>query len=371
MKRIGIVDLYCGASGKKGFYNNQEVGMAKGYTEYGFECYIFYADGICSNEKIEKVTDKVIIVHCPGKKIGVHGRFDWKLLTKYKLDYVQCNTDNQLFAPEVIRFCEKNNIPVYHYIGTTKSDSDSFFKRWIMNILYRRNINILKIHKCFAKTVAVADELKQLGIDSEVVPVGLDLDYIPAIKENKEQARALLKLPHDKKIILFVGRIDVYKCPLEFLKIIKSLNDDYYAVMIGSGKLNDKLQKSIDDNNVGLKLSWIKSVPNKDIHLYYRASDYFINLNDHEIFGMSILEAMYQGITVIAVEAPGPNTIIEHGKNGYLVEDLDEIKLLLNRCVTCEAKATQSRVVEEFCWTKTVRKIVLWINCIERVIDEV
>ena len=132
--------------------------------------------------------------------------------------------------------------------------------------------------------------------------------------------------------------------------------------MIGSGKLNDKLQQSIDNDNLSSKLCWIKSVPNQDIHLYYRASDYFINLNDHEIFGMSILEAMYQGTTVIAVAAPGPSTIIEHGKSGYLVEDLDEIKLLLNRCVTCEAKATQSRVLEYFCWATTVKKIINWIQ---------
>jgi len=362
MLRIGIVALYSGSSGRKSYYNQQEVGMAKGFATYGYECFVFYPDGINPCEELEIINKEVTVVHCSGKKIGVHGKFDWNILTKYRLDYVQCNTDTQFFASECIIFCEKNDIPVYHYIGTTKSDSDSCFKRWIMQLLYKHNIGCLKKHKCFSKTRAVADELKQLGVDSEVVPVGLDLDCIPDIKVNKEQAREFLKLPQDKKIIMFVGRIDAYKRPLDFLEIIKSLNDNYYAVMIGSGKLNDKLQQSIDNDNLSSKLCWIKSVPNQDIHMYYKASDYFINLNDHEIFGMSILEAMYQGITVIAVEAPGPNTIIEHGKNGYLVEDLDEIKLLLNRCVTCEAKATQSRVLEDFCWATTVKKIINWIQ---------
>ena len=362
MLRIGIVDLYSGASGKKGYYNRQEVGMAKGFAELGFKCFVFYSDESNKNEHVEQINEKVAVVYCPGKKLGVHGRFDWDILKKYRLDYVQSNTDTLLFAPNCIEFCDKNGISVYHYIGTTKSDSNSCFKRWVMNILFRRNIRVLKRHKCFAKTSAVADELKQLGVDSEVVPVGLDLDCIPDIKVNKEQAREVLKLPQDKKILLFVGRIDVYKRPLDFIRMLKDLNDDYYAVMIGSGKLNDDLQQSIDDYNLSSKLCWIKSVPNQDIDMYYKASDYFINLNDHEIFGMSILEAMYQGTTVIAVAAPGPNTIIENGKNGYLVEDLDEIKLLLNRCVTCEAKATQSRVLEDFCWATTVKKIINWIQ---------
>lgn len=362
MKQLGIVDLYCGASRKKGFYNNQEVGMAKALADYGYKCYIFYPDGLDNNEQLEQVNDKVVIVHCPGKKVGVHGRFAWDILKKYNLDIIQVNTDNQLFAPDCIKFCEKNGIPVYHYTGTTKSDSGNCVKRWIMDIPYKRNISCLKAHKCFAKTRAVADELKQLGVDSEVVPIGLDLDCIPDIKVNKEQAREVLKLPQDKKILLFVGRIDVYKRPLDFIRMLKDLNDDYYAVMIGSGKLNDKLQRSIDNDNLSSKLCWIKSVPNQDIHMYYKASDYFINLNDHEIFGMSILEAMYQGITVIAMHAPGPDTIIENGKSGYLVKNLGEISLLLTKGVTCNEWCIKQQVVEEFCWKIIVKKIIKWMK---------
>ena len=358
MLRIGIVALYSGSSGRKSYYNQQEVGMAKGFATYGYECFVFYPDGINPCEELEIINKKVTVVHCPGKKIGVHGKFDWNILTKYRLDYVQSNTDTQYFASDCIRFCEKNDIPVYHYIGTTKSDSDSCFKRWIMHLLYKRNIVCLKKHKCFSKTRAVADELKRLGVDSEVVPVGLDLDCIPEMKEDKEQAREFLKLPKDKKILLFVGRIDEYKRPLDFLKIIKRLNDNYYAVMIGSGKLNDKLQQSIDNDNLSSKLRWIKSVPNQDIHMYYKASDYFINLNDHEIFGMSILEAMYQGITVIAMHAPGPDTIIENGKSGYLVKNDLEIKELLNRGVVCDTNLVRNHIFNNFCWKKSVDKII-------------
>lgn len=362
MLRIGIVALYSGSSGRKSYYNQQEIGMAKGFATYGYECFVFYPDGINPCEELEIINKKVTVVHCPGKKIGVHGKFDWNILTKYRLDYVQSNTDTQYFAFDCIRFCEKNDIPVYHYIGTTKSDSDSCFKRWIMHLLYKRNIVCLKKHKCFSKTRAVADELKRLGVDSEVVPVGLDLDCIPDIKVNKEQAREVLKLPQDKKILLFVGRIDVYKRPLDFIRMLKDLNDDYYAVMIGSGKLNDKLQRSIDNDNLSSKLCWIKSVPNQDIHMYYKASDYFINLNDHEIFGMSILEAMYQGITVIAMHAPGPDTIIENGKSGYLVKNLGEISLLLTKGVTCNEWCIKQQVVEEFCWKIIVKKIIKWMK---------
>ena len=40
--RIGIVELYYGESGKKGFYNNQELGVAKAFKAKGYEIIVFY-----------------------------------------------------------------------------------------------------------------------------------------------------------------------------------------------------------------------------------------------------------------------------------------------------------------------------------------
>ena len=36
MKKFGIVELYCGNSGKRGFYNNQEIGLSKAMKKKGY-----------------------------------------------------------------------------------------------------------------------------------------------------------------------------------------------------------------------------------------------------------------------------------------------------------------------------------------------
>lgn len=366
MRRVGIVTLYCGQSGKKGFYNCQEIGMAKGYASLGYNCYIFVPDGIDNIEE-EKVTQYVTIIHCPGKKIGVHGRFDWNILKKYRIEYVQCNFDNQIFAPYLIKFCDKNNIPVFLYIGIIKSDTTNFIKKIIMGQLFKRNIYCMRNHKCFVKTKYVADELRKIGVDSEIVPVGLDIDCIPTIEEDKVQLRKKLNLPHWKKIILFVGRIDSYKRPMDFIELVRQVDDNYYAVMIGNGRLNDSLSCLIKKYGLVNKIRWIKSVPNIEIHTYYKACDYFINLNDHEIFGMSILEAMYQGILVIAMSAPGPDMIIEDKKNGYIVKKNAEIKKLLDRNVTCDKNEIHNRVAKNFCWRENLEKVIHWLENVDEV----
>ena len=366
MKKIGIVELYSGKSGKKGFYNCQEVGMAKAYAEYGYELYIFFPDGKDGIVE-EKVKKGVIIVHCPGIKIGVHGRFDWNILKKYHIECVQCNIDNQIFAPGMIKFCKQNNILVFLYIGTLGSDKTNLLKKIIMRQFFERNIRCMRDDKCFAKTKYVADKLKNNGIDSEIVPVGLDTDYIPNIKKNKTQIRSSLNLPDNKKIILFVGRIDTYKRPLDFIELVRLLNEDFYAVVIGSGNLNADLEKLIKEYELVNRVNWLKEIPNKEIHAYYKACDYFINLNDHEIFGMSILEAMYQGIVVIAMSAPGPEMIIEDRKNGYIVKKISEIKELLNENVACDKKEIQNRVSKNFCWRENVKKVIQWLENVDKV----
>ena len=42
MIRFGIAELYCGASGKTGYYNSQEIGLARAMKKLGYRCYIFY-----------------------------------------------------------------------------------------------------------------------------------------------------------------------------------------------------------------------------------------------------------------------------------------------------------------------------------------
>lgn len=118
MKILGIVELYCGKSGKAGFYNNQEIGLARAMRARGYRCVIFYPSRDCQTVKEEITHDGITIVYCPAKTLGVHSRYDWNILLKYHVDVIQIGSDNQLFMPNLARFCQKHGIRFYHYIGT-------------------------------------------------------------------------------------------------------------------------------------------------------------------------------------------------------------------------------------------------------------
>lgn len=322
---LGIVRLYTGASGKLGYYNIQEVGLAKALEKLGVSTYIFFlVDKKQQNKIVEKViSNNIKVIYIPAFKMKNHGIISPKFLLDYDLDVVHLLSDNQLMTSKFINFLRENNIASYSYIGTLSSDSDNLFKKKIMGVLNKRNIKAYKNSKVVAKTTSVKNNLLKNGVkDVEVIPVGLDLSIISNDDKDIYELRDELGLPNDKKILIFVGRLEEYKRPnraIEILYEILQKDKDYYLVMIGKGSLKEMLFKQVKELNISNNIKFIEEITNKDIHKYYKVSDIFLNLNENEIFGMSLLEAMYQECKVIALRAPGPDYIIEDGISGVLV----------------------------------------------------
>ena len=361
--RIGIVELYYGESGKKGFYNNQELGVAKAFKAKGYEIIVFYPQNDIDNIIEEFVEDRIKIVYVPATTIGNHSKYDWNILKNYNVDIVQIGSDNQMYAPSLIRFCDKNDIPLYNYIGTTKSDTNCIIKSCIMRFLFLRNVVYYRKHKCFAKTTFVKKELEKYGIKNvEVANVGLDTTIIPNVMDDRHSIRSKLSIPNNTKVLLYVGRMEEYKRPLEAIQLLTKLPDRFLLIMVGTGTLDLQVDKIINNSNLGKRVRRIKKMSNNEIHQYYKAADYFLNFNRKEIFGMSILEAMYQGCSVIAFHAPGPDEIISRNTDGFLVSTIDEMRDIITENKKIGKERARERVLEFFMWEKTVEKFDSWIK---------
>lgn len=271
--RFAITALYCGASGQKGFYNSQELGLARAMKPLGYEPVIFYPvrDLACPEE--EMTSDGILVVRVPAKSVGVHGRYDWNILLKYSVEALQIGSDNQLFAPALIRFCEQNGIRVYNYLGTVGSDSKNPLKSQLMGLLYRRNLRFYRKTKCFAKNPKVARQLAELGVpDVEVAPVGLDLSVIPEVTASKKALREKLGLPADKLLLLFVGRLDEYKRPLEAVRLL-AMVPGAVLVMIGTGAMDEAVASEAGKLGVRDAMVRIARLPNDQVQQYYAACE--------------------------------------------------------------------------------------------------
>lgn len=354
-----ILELYCGDSGKIGYYNSQELGLARALKKKEIHVTIVYPDKELEAEREEYAEEGISILRVPCKALGVHAFYGLSFLLEKKIDVVHLDSDNQMYAPEVIRYCRKHHIFCYSYIGTVYSDTDHTLKKRLMSLISQRNIKEFQNMLTFAKTRAVQRELQEKGVSGvEIVPVGLDTSVIEKNKKSKKELRRILELPEEKKLLLFVGRLEKYKRPFAALELLERLGQDYGLVMIGDGSLREQLQRAAEEKQLTERIFYYSRIPNVQMYQYYAACDYFVNFNTHEIFGMSILEAMYQGCVVIARRAPGPEQIIEDGISGFLCASDDEMdkRLVDGRRVRMGERAIE-RVKEYFTWDISAEQI--------------
>ena len=362
--RVGILVTSVGNYGKKGFYNSQEIGLAKELDKLFDEVIVYKAVSLHerkSNSMIEECKHASLL-QIPVKSKGINGMCDCNVMDN-TLDALIFFSDTQLAVPDVYKWCRKNNIRMYPYIGVIESHSTNAVKKLVINSMFKRNIAVYKKCTCFVKTPTVADKLGKLGIKNTVLtPVGLDVSLLHADYENTavQELKSKYGYQPDDKVLLFIGRLIDEKQPIRMIDIlteIRNKDKSFKLLMIGSGELKSAVENRINRLNLSDYVQMIERIPNSDIWELYRMADAFVNLNQQEIFGMAILEAMYYGCKVIAWKAPGPNLIIENDVSGFLVQSNEEVIEVVRKTENI-SEAAHKRIVDNFTWESSAKRIL-------------
>lgn len=366
--KVGIMVLSVGSFGKKGFYNLQEIGLAKAIDVLCDETKIYKLVPMSEEGKEEHIEGtRHASLHClPSKCVGTNGIPDMQLLDR-DLDALICFSDTQLMLPKVFRWAKKYRIPLFPYVGVVESHSTNSLKKAVIDILFRRNLAVYRKCHCIVKTPLVREKLTRAGVQMvTVVPVGLDLDLLHANYEYASVSELKKKYGYQEtdRVLLFIGRLIDEKQPVRMIDIlaeIRQKNASYKLLMVGTGELKDVVETRIRKLGVQDAVQLVERIPNSDIWELYRLADSFVNLNQQEIFGMAILEAMYYGCKVVAWNAPGPNLIIENRKSGWLTESNDEvIERILD--ATDVGEEAHRRILREFTWESSAKKIITVIG---------
>lgn len=124
--------------------------------------------------------------------------------------------------------------------------------------------------------------------------------------------------------VIFVGRLNKKVKGLDFLvDIIKLVNDKdskIRFVIIGEGKDKQYVIRAIKKKKLEKIVDIIGYTDN--VEMYYKEASILISTSRWEGFGMTIIEAMANGLPVIAFENTGPNEIIK-SQTGILIPQYD------------------------------------------------
>ena len=125
---------------------------------------------------------------------------------------------------------------------------------------------------------------------------------------------------------------------------------------MGTGELKNTVKDRIKELDLSEYVQMIDRISNSDIWELYRMADDFINLNQQEVFGIAIPEAMYYGYKVVVWRAPGPNLIIENGVSGWLGESNEEILEAVQYTGDILEEA-HKRIAVNITWESSAKKI--------------
>jgi len=188
---------------------------------------------------------------------------------------------------------------------------------------HNKNITIVTPSKWLADTAKSSSLFN--GLRVEVIPNGLDTNIYNPI--DKQQARSILNLPLDKKLVLFGAMsstsderkgFQYLKPALENFSRLDESNDAELIVFGASTPKNPP--------NLGLKTTYVGRVYDDiTLALYYSAADVMCVPSIQEAFGQTASEAMACGTPVVAFGATGLLDIVDHKVNGYLVKPFDPI----------------------------------------------
>lgn len=382
--KIGILQTAYKKSDDYGaFYNVQELGLARALAENGHGVILYKAvDG--ESKVLMECQDRLTIKLLGVKYLGINGLVNVNDLDK-SIDVLVYFCDTQLKVPSVYNWCRKNNVKFIPYIGVVESHSENPVKRMLMDRLTARNIAVFKKCRVLVKTPVMYKKLEEIGCkDVNLFHVGLDETVMHRKSDSDvEGARDEDTSKEESAVrLLFIGRMEEEKQPLGMVRLyekVLEVNQMTELVMIGTGHMYGDVEASLNDviTRYGLadnQARLFRKVPYSEMYKYYEWASLYVNLNQVEILGMSILEAMYYKCPILAITAPGPEFILRihmtDGEDDYCgmvapdMESLGEVlKMVVNGQIDSTeidrlTKTAENRVKMDFVWGSLADKLI-------------
>jgi alpha-1,6-mannosyltransferase len=145
-----------------------------------------------------------------------------------------------------------------------------------------------------------AAKLRSLGIDCDVVPLGVELGEFGPIRRDA-RLRARLGLSDQQPLLVYVGRLDGEKKPDVVVEAFRRLPRSLGAklALIGEGPLKSDIAALNDDRIV--MPGYVED--RAELARWLASADIYVSGMADETFGVSIIEAQASGLPVVGVAA--------------------------------------------------------------------
>jgi D-inositol-3-phosphate glycosyltransferase len=210
-----------------------------------------------------------------------------------------------------------------------------------------------------------------------IIPPGVDASHFYPIPS--DEAKMVVGLKPDVRMILFVGRIEPLKGVDTLIRAMSclKLNDPdvpvHLAIIGGEPDASPRqmsaemarLQKLCDELSLDQTVVFMGKRDQDKLPYYYSAAEVLVMPSHYESFGMVALEAMACGTPVIASEVGGLGFLVQNGETGYTIPNGDpdvlceKLSMLLNDASLRQAMGQRAaQYAQSYTWDKIAAQIV-------------
>jgi len=212
------------------------------------------------------------------------------------------------------------------------------------------------------KIVCVSENDLKQGLLRKIARAG-KFALIPngVAMENRKRTGTLrreINATDEEVVFGMVARLHYPKDPILYLKAAKMVlesNGNCHFVLIGDGSLYDQCLEFVSKNGLESKVHVLGFC--KDARYLYSDFDVFVLSSLFEGLPLTVIEAMFAGLPVVASNVGGLPELVSDSRNGFLTvpgnpEDLAQKMLLLAEDTTLRKRMGQeSRKIAEFLFT--------------------
>ena len=330
--------------------------LKEGLEKLGHEVYVVCMDLTKKQRKIYNEVDPNVI-RIKGIQIRKKGLEDFsvtfnnkknmKRILKYKFDVIHIHTEFTI-GMLGLKYAKKTNTPYiytshtmlegyFHFISRILALTASKQLKWTMKKIQKKYIS--NSEYTIVPTNKIKHVLLGYGLigNYKVIPSGIDLSLfnINNININKVQELKEKCGLNDEFVFVYLGRVSKEKS-IELLldAFIKANIPNAKFIIVGTGNMMKELTETVSKKNAGDKVIFTGLVPWEDVKYYYHMADAILNASISETQGLTYIEALASGRSLIARNDSVLDELITNEYNGLLYETEEELIALMKRIIS-------------------------------------
>jgi glycosyltransferase involved in cell wall biosynthesis len=158
------------------------------------------------------------------------------------------------------------------------------------------------------------------------IDVGRFAEPNDLLEQKAAQWRGQLKISADRCVVLFAGKFEQRKQPLELMRAAQTLDRRYVVIMVGSGELEGEVRALASDDPDRFRVLPFKN--QSQMPVVYRLGDLFVlPSSTGETWGLAVNEALACGRPVLVSDRVGCAADVVNDTNGRVFSWSDPLSL--------------------------------------------